>query len=86
MNNMAKGWYSVDGIQLDSYVSGSYINGGIVKSLTLNNCDMMYVELNKILHTCAGNYTWTKTSIIPNAANYVFFVPIGANNLFKCSY
>jgi len=36
LNNTTEGWYSADGIQLDTYVTDSVINGGIVKSLTNN--------------------------------------------------
>ena len=79
LNNRAEGWYSVSGIQLPNYLTGPFVNGGIVKSLTPTNCDMMFVEFSK------GNYTWTTTDIIPAAPNhYVSYVPIGINNFFPC--
>ena len=83
MNNRAKGWYSVSGIQLPDYQPK--LIGGLVMALTPGNCDMMFVESVRYIHVCKGNYTWTITNIDPVGPYFVNYIPVGANNFFPCA-
>ena len=77
-------WTPLPGAMLASY--SSLIGGGIVKRLTTDACDMMFVEVGKnLLQACSGNYNWTATAMTPGAqSTEVQFVPVGVNYFKNC--
>lgn len=70
------------------YYGGKFISGGIIKRLTSNECNMMFIDTGfKRVHTCTGNFNWSSTNIQPKPISFGYetnFVPVGVNNFRSC--
>ena len=60
LNNVPSGWQSQPSLQID--VPQPTINGMLIKRLTPNECDMMYVNKSH-LHVCEGYFGWNVTPL-----------------------
>ena len=84
MDDGTSTWKTLPGVKLAG--AHGYINGGLVKLLTDDECFMMYVaSTTRQLWACTGNYHWTATNITPGIQFVETpLVPVEINSFINC--